>query len=192
MNIFIVEKNKVAITPEVLLMHPFKDIWDKNEVEVALIKFGFIEFMCSHKKSNSFIGYPLDERPDKILHIIFPSGTEEEKDEIKNDALVLQGIQIYDENQQEASPSLRFYESALKAADSMVDFFSSVDLTATNQRTGTLLYKPADITRALKDVNDVIKTLGALKSKVIQEINEDAKGKAGREINHFEKSKTER
>jgi hypothetical protein len=192
MNIFIVEKNKVAITPEVLLLYPFKDIWKANTLELSLIKFGFIEFMCSQRKNNPFIGYPIDERPDKMLLITFPSGTDEQKEEIKNDPLVLAGIEIYIENQKEASPSLRFYESALMAADSMIDFFATVDLGATNARNGSLLYKPADITRALKDVNDVIKTLGALKSKVIQEINEDAKGKAGREINYFEKSKTER
>ncbi len=43
-----------------------------------------------------------------------------------------------------------------------------------------------------KDVNDVIKTLSALKVKVMQEIAEDAKGKAGRDINHFEKSRKDR
>ena len=40
--------------------------------------------------------------------------------------------------------------------------------------------------------SDVIKTLGSLKEKVIQEIAEDAKGKGGREINYFEKAKDER
>ena len=74
----------------------------------------------------------------------------------------------------------------------MVDFFTTVDLNAINARTGNLLYKPADITRALKDVNDVIKTLASTRQKVIQEIAEDAKGKGGREINYFEKSKQDR
>jgi hypothetical protein len=59
-------------------------------------------------------------------------------------------------------------------------------LNKVNPRTGNPLYKPADITRALKEVNDIIRTLNSIKEKVYQELAEDSKGKAGREINYFE------
>ena len=58
---------------------------------------------------------------------------------------------------------------------------------STNIKTGNLLYKPADITRALKDTNDILKTMNSLKEKVYQELYEDSKAKGGREVNYFEK-----
>ena len=192
MDIFIVQDNRVGITPQALLISPFKEIWEENDKDMALLKLGYIEFMCSYKKSNPFGGYLIDERPLKILISSFPNGTEEEYSSIMNDSLVIEGIALYIKNQAEASVSLRYYEAAVSAANKMADFFIDFELDTPNPKTGNPLYKPADITRALKDVNDIIKTLGALKDKVIQELNEDAKGKAGREINYFEKPKHDR
>ena len=192
MDIFVVRDGKVSVTPEVLLIYPFNQIWEEDTEELAIRKFTFIEFMCSRKKSNPFIEYKMDERPSKIL-ISFSSN---ENDEIINaiptDELVISAMDVYNKLQNEASISLRFYESAIAAAEKMNEFFINFDLNKVNFKTGTLLYKPADITRALKDVNEVLKTLGGLKVKVQQELYEDVKGKAGREINHFEKSKNER
>lgn len=192
MELFIVNSNRVGITPQALLIYPFKEIWKAYKLDEALIRLGFIEFMCSHKKSNPYIGYKLDERPDKILDGLYPNSTNEERKDITGDSLIIAGIDIYTKIQHDASPSIRFYEASRDAAEKMVDFFATFDLNATNPRTGTLLYKPADITRTLKDVNDVLKTMGALKEKVIMEIAEDAKGKGNRDINYFEKSKKDR
>lgn len=191
MDIFFVKGNRIAITPEALLLAPIKEIWEKEEEGMALIKLGYVEFMCSHKKTNPFIGYKLEVRGRKILLITFPNVHEEEYEKVMNDDNVILAMSMYNILQNEASPSLRFYNASIKAAETMTTFFTDFDLKSTNSKTGALLYKPADITRALKDVNDVIKTLGAMKEKVIQEIAEDSKGKAGREINHFEKSKND-
>ena len=192
MEIFIVQDNRIAVTPQALLISPFKEMWEKYEPQECIILFGYIEFMCSHRKSNPFIGYPKDERPGKILERSFPGGTAEQKQGLVNNPDVKRGMEVYKEIQHAASPSIRFYEGSLAAAEKMVNFFTTFDLSATNPRTGTLLYKPADITRTLKDVNDVIKTMGALKEKVLMEIAEDARGKGNRDINHFEKAKKDR
>jgi hypothetical protein len=192
MEIFIVQDNRVAITPQALLLSPFKEMWEKYEPEDCIILFGYIEFMCSHKKSNPFIGYPINERPFKILETSFPNGSDEQKQGLMNNPWVKKGMEVYKKIQHGASPSIRFYEASVSAAEKMIDFFTTFDLSATNPRTGTLLYKPADITRTLKDVNDVIKTMAALKEKVLMEIAEDARGKGNRDINYFEKAVKDR
>ena len=194
MSLFIVEHLKVMPHPSVLLIHPFKQIWEEDETEgkdIALIKFSFVEFMCSYDKSNEFIGYELDERGDKILAAILSPNGEINAVDIKENVLVLEAINMYIQFQIQASPSIRLYEAALQASNKLVDFFDTLDM---NERTkgGTPVYKPADITRALKDVNDVLKTLAGLKATIHQELVEATKGKGGRTINYFERAVSER
>ena len=83
--------------------------------------------MCSHKKSNPFIGYPIEERGLKILYSIYPNGTDEDYEAIINDGLVITAIDIYNEIQDEASPSLKFYNASVKAAETMTKFFIDLD-----------------------------------------------------------------
>ena len=192
MNIFLVVNNRVAIYAETILIEPFKTIWETNEPDMALRKFTYIEFMCSMKKSNPYIDYNEDVRGMKILQQSFPNESDEQINIIINDELVIQGMEVYKRFQREASPSLEFYEAALAAARKMSNFFMTVNISEKNPRSGMPVYKPSDITRALKDTNDVLKTLAGLREKVTMELYEDSKGKAGREINYFEISSTER
>jgi len=198
MEILIVQETRVAITPQALVIYPFKNIWADNEEGVAIQKLSFIEFMCSHKKSNPFVGYeeeandPARRRDINICNSISPNGTGEELLQLmKEDELVTIAIQVYRKLESEESVSLEFYEASVAAARKMIDFFTTFDLSEVNDK-GYLLYKPADITRALKDSSEILKILGGLKDKVAQELFESAKGKAGREINHFEKAPSER
>lgn len=185
MELFIVENNIVRPTAEALLLEPFNAIWENDETpkkDIALKKFAYVEFMCSYKKSNPFVGYT-DEtlRSQKILEAINMDNT------LLDEKAIVDAMKLYITLQEEASPSLRFYKSAVEASEKMIEFFENFDLMAVNSRTGNLLYKPADITRALKDVNEILKTMTSLKEKVYQELYEDSKAKGGREVNYFEK-----
>jgi hypothetical protein len=183
MDIFIVEDYKVMPTAEALSIKAFKNIWNSSdEKETLLSKFAYIEFMCSYKPTNPFIGYlDPEERKQKIIEKI--DMTIEECD----DDLIVEAIKVYEELQNNASPSLNFYMAALEASKTMIDFFNDVDLNKKNSRTGNPLYKPADITKALKDTYEILKTMNSLKEKVHQEIYDSSKGKGGRVINYFEK-----
>jgi hypothetical protein len=189
MEVFRIDnKNKVVPTAEILVVEPFKTIWENNDKQLALLKFAYIEFMSSYKKSNPFIGYNNEVRSDKILENIT---TPNKAKLIVADELVFQAINKYKELEIDGSPSISFYEAALNAAEKLTTFFNNLDITKIGPK-GYPLYKPADVTRALKDTNEVIKTLGSMKEKVMQELTEAAKGKSGREINYFEKTKNER
>lgn len=192
MEVFIIQDGRIAITPEALLLSPFKTIWEKHTVDEAILRFTYIEFMCSYKRTNPFIGYTIGERGTKIIEYCSPTSTNEEKLVIMKDNDVIRAIKFYNKVQLESSPSLRLHTAAESAADKMINFFTTFDLSAKNPRTGTLLYKPVDITRALKDVNDIIRTLTTTRQKVIEELADNVKGKGGREINYFEKNKKDR
>lgn len=192
MEVFIVQDGRIAVTPEALLLSPFKAIWEKHTVEEAILRFTYIEFMCSYKRTNPFIGYVMDERGGKIMEHCSPTSTAEERLAIIKDKNVIKAMKFYDKVQLESSPSLRLHTAAESAADKMIGFFTTFNLSAKNPKTGTLLYKPVDITRALKDVNDIIRTLTTTRQKVVEELADSVKGKGGRDINHFEKSKHDR
>lgn len=183
MELFIVEDHIVRPNVEILLVPPFTELWERDKSAgkgKVLREFAFIEFMCSMKKSNPYKGYSDEQKPIKIIERIF-SGEEYEPDEVVCDAM-----EVYTEFQNNASPSLSFYRSALKGAKKLEDFFTTLDMNERNSREQPL-HKPGEITRALKDTFDVLKTLRALEDKVAEEIYEDTKTRGGKEINPFER-----
>ena len=68
----------------------------------------------------------------------------------------------------------------------MKDFFLNFDLNERNTRTGMPLYKPKDISGAINDSEQNIRTLHNLKEKVEQELFEAVKTRSNRQINPFE------
>lgn len=192
MSLFVVENLKVVPEPSTLLLYPFKEIWDNDtssDKKLALVKFAYIEFMCSYAKSNVFITYKEDIRATKIIDSLTRSFNGH--GEFWTDELVIEGVKVYKNLQVDASPTIKFFESALAGAKKLTDFFDTFDLTL-KTRAGTPVYKPADVTKALKDTNDVIKTLVAMRETIYSELAESSKGKGGRNINYFEKSSNDR
>ncbi len=183
MNIFEIKNSTAQPTMEILLITPFKEIWDRDlhtHKGMAIKEFTYIEFMCSPKKTNPFWGYiELKERSDKIIERIFPNK------EWQPDNLIAEAINIYREFLKKASPSLNYLDSAMQGIIKVQDFFKTVDLNKTNSK-GALLYKPRDITTALSDTEKVIKNLDNLREKVVQELLDAGKTMNNRKISEFE------
>lgn len=188
-TLFIIEGKKVLPTPELLLLEPFRKIWEDYEKEYALDIMAYIFFMTSHNPDkNPFIGYSEMEKAGKVLSSL-PSGQliqakllEEGEDDI------LSAMSLISELEDEGSPSMNFYRSSLNAAQSIISFFNDIDLSRTSPKTGMPLYKPADITRALKETTEVLKTLQGLKDKVRQELFDSSRTTKERRISKFERA----
>lgn len=186
MNIFELNGNQIVVpTEHALLVEPFKTMWEQDETKdkrSAIKKFTFIELMCSRKKSNPFIGYSEEERSSKIIENIYGK----EKINPWEDPLIEKAIQVYKQLMYEASPSLSYLEAALESAERLKEMMRTVDF---EERTngGAAVYKPGDITKALKETNEVVKSLAALKEKVEAELLNDVKTRGSREIGHFER-----
>lgn len=195
MKLFEVVEHRARPTTEVLLIYPFKQIWERDETwknSLAVKEFTYIEFMVSPKKTNPFYGYASqDERSKKIIQNLFEKDPQfnTTNNQWQPDILVNEAIEVYRTFLSEASVSLSFLESAKKAQQALQDFFNNVDLDARSP-TGALLYKPKDITNALADTEKVIKTLNNLGEKVEQELLESTRTRNSREIGHFERRST--
>jgi len=179
---FIIEDTIVKPTPESLMVTVFKNIWEKDKSsrkEIALKNLALVEFFVSPKKSNPFYGYDKADRKEKILKAI----SLDVKDIYKKE--VDEAILFYEDYIKECSPSLTYYNSAIEAANKMKGFFSTFSLSE-RTKSGTPVYKPGDITKALQDTDKVLNTLNTLRQKVEQDIYENFKTKSNRDINPFE------
>lgn len=184
MKIFHIEGSAVKPTEEILLISPFKEIWERdatNKKEMASRELAYIEFMVSPRKSNPFAGYPDSEKSDKIIEGLW----KEEK--WSPDDLVKDAIDIYFKWTEEASPSWRYYLAVRKSVENTRKFLETVDLQERNEK-GMPVYKPSDVINTLTKANEILKNLQQLEERVEQELFESSKTMSGKEINdHFER-----
>lgn len=180
--LFEISGNAVIPSPSLLVLEPFKKIWerdkDSNKV-LAYKELAYMEFMASSQKSNPFSGYPEINRAEVIKASLF-------KDFPKwaPDKHIEEGIKFIKKVQTEGSPTYSYYIAARVSAENMKDFFLSVDLSERNDK-GMPVYKPKDITSALIDTEKVIQNLDALHKKVEEELYDSIRVKSGKEISPF-------
>ena len=181
--LFTVEDGKVRPTVEVLLISPFKDIWERDESNrrmVAIDEFTYIEFMTSQKKSNPYKGYDTERRQIAVKDAVFGKESTWGPDE-----LVKKGIDMVIEFQTKASATYSFLMDARIGAEKVRGFFRNFDMDAVNLKTGAPIYKPKDITNALKDSDDVVTKLDKLEKKVEEELFDKTVTKANKEVSPF-------
>ena len=185
MDLFKIEGNLVVPTEHALLTYPYSDIWDRDEdpsKQRAKQEFAYIELNCSYKKSNPYKGLSDSVRKEKVGKVVF----REDYATFVEDELIVQGFKTYHELRLIASPTLQYYLAAKGGAEKMIEWLDDFDMKTLNDRTGLPLYKPREITSALKDSYDVMKTLNAMEEKVYEQIFETTKTRGNKEINPFE------
>mgnify|MGYP001046516790 CR=1 FL=1 len=177
-------ENGVALPSEhAYLVSPYKNILERDESkskEYAIRELTYIELVCSFKKSNPFSGYSDDIRPFKVAEEVFKNPSYEPDDLIK------EGIIKYKKFQNEAAPSLRFYQAVKEATEKLISFFETVNFNE-RSKLGVAVYKPSDITKAVGEATAVLNNLNTLKEKVQQELYESSKTRGARDIGEFEK-----
>lgn len=180
--LFEVENNVAKPNTETLLISPFREIWgrDKSRDKTTAIKeFTFIEFMISKRKTNPYAQYDIDLRSEELKKVIFDDPNWEPDD------LITQGMEYLHTLQTEGSAGYTYLLAAEEGLRKMKNFFLRFDL---NERTksGMPVYKPKEITTAMNDLNENLKTLNSLRERVEQDIYEITKTRTNRDINPFE------
>lgn len=183
MELFEIRNNRAFPSVHALMIEPFKTIWEKDtdpEKANAVKLFSYVELVCNPRKSNPFMGYSEDKRPAKVKKEIYG-----DENKATTDFMILATAK-YKELLTESSPTYELFDSGLNAKDKLVEFLNNFDLS---ERTngGTAVLKPADITKALKEIPDVAKSIISMRDKVQTELIEDAKTRNQREIGQYEK-----
>lgn len=166
---------------ETLLIHPFKEIWERDKSKgktVALEELAYIEFMTSMKKSNPYRQYPEERKEEVITKAVITNPN------WRPDNLILEAMGKIVEFQQEASTTYSFYMAAKKAAENMREFFNDVDINERDDKDKPI-WKPRDITSALNDTEKVLSNLKSLEKKVEEELYEEIKNRSDKKISPF-------
>lgn len=180
--LFITENKRAIPNTETLLIFPFKDIWERDTTprkEKAIAELSYIEFMTSHLKSNPYKGYETEKRKEILKRDLKLLDWEP-------DSLVEKAQGVIHQFQTEASPSYTLYQDAVLAKETLQQFIRTVDLNITTNN-GALVLKPKDLSSALLDVEKVASTLTSLKRRVEEELYEEVKTRANKEISIFAK-----
>ena len=178
--LFEIKGYNVVPREEILLIEPFRSIWNsyKNK-DLALKVFAYIEFMSSPYKSNPFRNYPEDEKHDKIVRKIFGNSKWKPNNKVKKAIKDLHQMYL------DMNSSYRYYITAKKSIEKTLKFLESIDYYKINPKTGLPIYKPKDITAALKDLRQVKADMDALEKKMFEEFEEDMKVRSGKKISPF-------
>lgn len=180
--LFKVEGKTVYPNDEVLLISPFKEIWERDKSkgkDVARQEFSYIEFMTSYLKSNPYKGYAAEIKHKVIKEAVI----KEDKWEV--DDLIKEAMSFIHNIQKDASPTYSLYLSTLVAKDKLENFFQTVDLDERNFKSGMPVYKPKELSSAMMDVDKLTASLAALKKKVEEELFDEVKIKGQKEVSPF-------
>jgi hypothetical protein len=177
--LFEIQGKIVQPTIEVLLIEPFKTIWENNEKEQSLKLFAYLEFFNSKQKTNPYKGYSAELRQRRLIEDLRLTKAEIE------DPLIIQANEKIEILQKEASVTYSLYTSALKAKDELENFFNTLNMQDVNLKTGAPIYKPKEITSSLLELEKVIASLSALGKKVEEELFDSVKIRADKVISDF-------
>lgn len=187
MDLFEVYNGKAIPSAHALLIDPYKSMWNKDtskDKDEAINMFSYVEFLLSPKKSNIFFGYDDKIKPAKIKQRIW--GNEHYISPVYSTSEIIGLIQAYKEDLENSSISYATLNDAILTAQNTREYLRDVNLGETTP-SGALKLKPKDVTGALKEIPDIIKTLETTRDNVLAEIKESAKSRNNREIGFFER-----
>ena len=163
MNLFDLQSRKVVISPEALLIPEFGILWDRDtsdDKEIAYAELSFVYFVTDYKS-------------------VYRSGISESevhavvaKDFLKDEAYepcpqVRAAMDKYMILQQ--TPSMRLLSASLSTTDRLTSYLKYVDLTERDANDRPI-YKPSDITNALKSIGAIVESLNKVRAQVEKEL----------------------
>lgn len=178
MDLLILEKNKLDVSPYALCIKEFKAIWDADkskDKDWATKALSYIVMMC--KFNSPYINYQEDERHKLVCEEL---GVEIDKKQIA------EAIKVYNRLQEDSLPALRYLYASRIAAEKIRQFYLTFDLNERSDK-GAYLLKPKDISSSITDMERLIRTLDALEEKVKKEMElTDSKIRGGGLSGEFE------
>lgn len=164
------DKDEIIPDPMLMLVPEFRRIWDRDKTknkEKAKREFAYIYFICDYKSEYNTFGL---EKEESIAKDIM-----KDKKYVPDD-IVIEAIEKYDKLQ--LTSSMRYLKSIRMTVDSLIAYLDSLKYDPDN----TDSYKPAEITKSLKDIETILEKLEKWEKKVFEEEEEmviRGGGKAG-------------
>lgn len=176
-RLFDLERNKIVLNPDILAIPAIKKIWQRDKTKdkiKAIEELSYIVFLADfHSPYRDLKGI---EKEKIIIEDIFGDTNWRPDDDIKK------AVKVYIRNQ--ISPSMRLLQSARVAIEKVSDWFERVDLEE-EDTFGKPKYSANDVSRNLKEIGNIVKSLGNLEKQVRMEL-EESNARGNNEIGYFE------
>lgn len=164
-KLFDIVKNEVQLTPDVLAVPAIYRLWERDKGRnkpKAKKEITYVVFLCDFKSPYKDVSY---RDKEKIIRSdIFGSRSSWQPDELVKDA-----VERY--KQLQKTRTMHLLDSARKAVEKLSEYFDTVNFIDTDDY-GRPLHTAADVSRNLKEVGNIVKSLITLEKQVQSEISE--------------------
>lgn len=175
-RLFDIERNKIVPDANILAIPAIKKIWNRDktvEKASALKDISYIVFLCDFHSPYKDL-HEL-EREKHIISDLFDSTWKPDKD-------IKAAVVLYKQLQE--TPSMRLLNTARNTLDKLSDYFNQIDFSEEDIM-GKPKYSANDLTRNLKEVGNIVRSLANLEKQVRLELEEQSV-RGSSEIGHFE------
>jgi hypothetical protein len=175
---FTLKGNVVIPEPPLLLIEPFKSIWEVDDKDKALKELAYIYFMVCPKRENVFSGYAEDVKREKVDKHLFGKKYNPPK-------RVKEAMEFYEGYLSEGSVAIRLYKANVKNIESMINYLNDIDY---NERTqgGALVHNIDRNKKVSQDSAELLQGLKKLEEQIYKDDYQVEKVGSGRSISEFE------
>lgn len=180
MKIFDINKGHVVLDPNVLAIKEFKKLWDRDDSKDksnAYNDISYITFVYDNSKDNPYRGYNIESRKKIVAKDVYG------KQNVKLDKDVKNAINKFVELQE--TTYTRLLTAGLHAAEKLTEYYHNVDFSKVDSR-GKSLYDINTVTRNLKELGDLIKSLKSLEEMVRKDELDNTKVRGDNVIGPYE------
>lgn len=182
MKLFKMTDWKLTLDEAVWGLTPFKTLLDRDKTKEKVIANGEMLFIWYYTDIKSdFLFLPEKERVKEIKSNIGAL-----PDKWKPDKAVMTAIDFYRKMSETTIQYL--YKKSQKSAQEVADYLSNTKvLLEDRDNSGRPIYKIGDITKAQKDISQIMKNLREAEKEVIKEAKDnEGKSKGQQQFNTFE------
>jgi hypothetical protein len=176
-RLFDIDKNRIVPDPNVLAIPAMRKLWDRDKHKDkinALKDLSYVVFL--HDFHSPYRDLRWEEKEKVIITDLYKDN------KWTPDSDILEACEIYKKLQ--ITPSMRMLTASKKAIEKMSDWFETFDFNETDMF-GKPKYSANDLSRNLKEIGNIVKSLTSLERQVRLEIEEQT-SRGNNEIGVFE------
>jgi hypothetical protein len=163
MNLFDFKDRNVIVNPEALLVPEFKALWSRDKTKEKLRatrELSYIYFISDYRSP-----YRTSLTPNSLASTVSSDFMKDPN--FKPDDLIKSAMTKY--NLLQRTPTMALLASSITTVHKLTDYLEGVDLAERDQNNKPI-YKPTDVTNALKSIGGIVESLNMVRESIEKEI----------------------
>jgi hypothetical protein len=180
MKVFDIISGEVVIDPSRLIIPEFKQLWTRDKTKDkrhATNELAYITFLFDLSADNPYRGYPEYERAFVLKKDLFNNPNWEPDEDVEGAITKFKKLM--------ETTNTRVLLGAKKAAEELAKWFEQIDFSLLDNY-GKPIYSARELSSNLKEVGNIVKSLGLLEEMVRREQIEKTTTRGGTDIGMYE------